>query len=355
DALVHLRTVEHRLQILHEFQTHVLPEEPVELGRLARRMGIALPPAAARRRFQAEHARMTRGVHAAFRDFFAAPPAAAGPAVRIPSFTALKATGFADPDRARQNLRLLVEGRPLTPYPAAVRRALAAMFPGLLDALWQSPDPDEALNQFERFVAAAGPRTASLELLAARPDLLANLLRLCARGELVTQMLVTQPELLGALADPATFAAPRDRAAIARALAPMFAPRLSPAERRDRLRRLKQAEELGITWRMLLEVTDAERFSLEMTALAEAALRAAWLHALDETAAVHGVPRDRSGGLIAAAIVGIGKFGGRELTTGSDLDLFVVYGDGAAGSAAGPRRAHRPAPGRAHGFHRRAG
>jgi len=29
--------------------------------------------------------------------------------------------------------------------------------------------------------------------------------------------------------------------------------------------------------------------------------------------------------MIPAAIIGIGKFGGRELTTGSDLDLFVVY------------------------------
>ena len=45
DALIHLRTVEHRLQILHEFQTHMLPEGEEELGRLARRMGIALPPA----------------------------------------------------------------------------------------------------------------------------------------------------------------------------------------------------------------------------------------------------------------------------------------------------------------------
>ena len=88
-----------------------------------------LPPAAARRRFLAEHARVTRGVHRAFREFFAAPPAAAATRVRIPSYTALKATGFADPDRARQNLRLVLEGRPLTPYPAAARRALAACSP----------------------------------------------------------------------------------------------------------------------------------------------------------------------------------------------------------------------------------
>jgi len=326
DALVYLRTVEHRLQILHEFRTHTLPEEPAALGLLGRRMGVALPPLAARRRFMADYRRVTRGVHAAFREFFDTRPAPGKTAPpRVPTFTALKATGFADPDRARQNLKLVLEGRPLLPYPARAQAALRRMFPILLDALWQSPDPDEALNQFERFVAAAGPRTAYLELLADRPDLLGNLVNLCARGELLTQLLLAQPELLNGLADPATFAAPKGKAAFREALTAALAPRLSLVERKDRLRRLKQAEELRLTWRMLLRVTDAERFSAEMTALAEAALSTAWLIALEQVASHYGVPRDALGRFIPAVIVGLGKLGGRELSTGSDLDLFVIY------------------------------
>ena len=327
DALVYLRTVEHRLQILHEFQTHTLPEEPRALGLLARRMGVSGPPATAARRFMVEHRRVTALVHRAFREFFAAPPAAAARPLRIPSYTALKATGFTDPDRARQNLRLVLEGRPLIPYPAAAGRAVARLFPVLLDALWQSPDPDEALGQFERFVSAAGPRTAYLELLADRPELLTNLVRLCARGELLTELLIAQPELLNGLASPETFAARKRGPDFRGELAPVLAPRLAAGERADALRRLKQAQELGIIWRMLLGVTDAERFSLEMTALAEATLAVAWMLALEQTVAQHGgVPRDDKGRLVPAAIIGLGKFGGRELTTGSDLDLFVVYG-----------------------------
>src|SRR5437867_401374 len=346
DALVFLRTVEHRLQIVDEFQTHTLPEDPVALGRLARRLGSTLPPAAARRAFEAEYRRVTDGVHQAFADFFAAPPEPKEAVPRVPTYTALKATGFVDPDRARQNLRLVLEGRPLVPYVEPMRRAVRAMFPVLLDALWQSPDPDEALNQFERFVAAAGPRTAYLELLADRPDLLTNLVKLCARGELLTQLLVTQPELLGALASPANFAAHKRRRNFRRELAPVFAPRLGRAERKDGLRQIKQAQELGITWRMLLGVTDAERFSLELTALADAAVAAAWQMALEEDAAESGVPCDEAGAMIPAAIIGIGKFGGRELTTGSDLDLFVVY--------ARPGWTDGPARVEAHVFHDRA-
>jgi len=43
----------------------------------------------------------------------------------------------------------------------------------------------------------------------------------------------------------------------------------------------------------------------------------------------HGVPRDAAGRFIPAVIVGLGKLGGRELTTGSDLDLFVTFGGAA--------------------------
>src|SRR4029453_10665129 len=99
-------------QLVNEFQIHTLPEEPDALGLLARRMGIARPPAAAAREFLARHRRITTLVHRAFRDFFAAAPAAAAAPVRIPTYTALKATGFTDPDPARQNRRLVLGGPP---------------------------------------------------------------------------------------------------------------------------------------------------------------------------------------------------------------------------------------------------
>ena len=127
-ALVHLRTVEHRLQILHEFQTHTLPERAA--GARAPR-----PPPRHRRRRRAGRPRVP------------APPPRASPATctarsasssasgprrapparpRLPSLMALGATGFADPERARQNLRLILEGRPLVPYAGALRRGARA-------------------------------------------------------------------------------------------------------------------------------------------------------------------------------------------------------------------------------------
>jgi glutamate-ammonia-ligase adenylyltransferase len=323
-ALVHLRTVEHRLQLLHEFQTHTLPASPPELGRLARRLGWPGTAAMAARAFRVRHRAVTAEVHRAFRAFFGEPPSAPR-RVKLPGLVALRATGFADPERARQNLRLILEGRPLVPYAGALRSALERLYPALLDALWKSPDPDEALNQFERFLSAAGPRAGYIELLARDRTLLDGLVRLCAGGDLLTQLLITQPELLASLADATALARARTRRALRAALAPVFAPGASPADRRDRLRRIKQAEELTIVWRYLLGVTTIERYSRQLTALAEATLEAGWLLALDAQVDRHGVPRDGDGRFIPAVIVGVGKLGGRELTTGSDLDLFVVF------------------------------
>lgn len=328
-AYTFLRAVEHRLQIVHEFQTHTLPDDPRALGALARRMGLRLPPSRAGKAFVAQYRAVTTEVHRAFTSFFRTGPVRELSRPRIPSLDALRATGFADPLRARENLRQLLDGRPLVPYREPLRRALRTIFPVLLDALWKSPDPDEALGQFERVVAVTGPRVGYLEVLAESPDLLRNLVNFCARGELLTGLLLSQPELLTPLADPVAFATAKHEAEFRRVLAPVLAPGLGAGEQKERLRKLKQSLELQIVWRALLGLTTPERCSRELSALAEACVGAAWILAYTSVAAECGHPEGPHGRWIPAVVIALGKLGGRELTTGSDLDLFVLYeGDG---------------------------
>jgi glutamate-ammonia-ligase adenylyltransferase len=139
--------------------------------------------------------------------------------------------------------------------------------------------------------------------------------------------LIAQPELLGSLARPERVLARKSKATLRHALGPVFAPGTTPAERRDRLRRVKQAEELAIVWRYVLGLTGIDEYSCEMTALAEATLGAGWLLAQEPLVERYGVPRDAAGRFIPAVLVGLGKLGGRELVTGSDLDLFAVFAE----------------------------
>lgn len=62
-----------------------------------------------------------------------------------------------------------------------------------------------------------------------------------------------------------------------------------------------------------------------MTELAEFALDRACIQACDDLAVVHGEPRTADGGRAQLWIVGMGKFGARELNVSSDIDLVYVY------------------------------
>jgi len=69
-----LRDVEHKLQMVHDLQTHALPDQHDELERCAIRMRYGEEDRTeALQRFQADHARHTKVVHDAFRDLFHTP------------------------------------------------------------------------------------------------------------------------------------------------------------------------------------------------------------------------------------------------------------------------------------------
>ena len=198
-AYVFLRTVEHRLQILHALQTHTLPADPDELAQARAAPRLRGGPGGRRGRVPPrlrpdapDGPRRVRGVLRRLR---------AGRRRRPPPWdaAAVAAVGFADPERARQNLRLLWEGPALVAVPAAVRTALRTLLPATLAALGSVPDPDAALDALERFVATAGPRTAYLARLASTPALLGGMLTFFTRSERLAQTLIARPELLDAL------------------------------------------------------------------------------------------------------------------------------------------------------------
>lgn len=71
-----LRNVEHKLQMVHELQTHALPAQDEELERCAIRMGYnGGDRSAVLRQFQADYAKYTMVVHDIFRSFFENPKA----------------------------------------------------------------------------------------------------------------------------------------------------------------------------------------------------------------------------------------------------------------------------------------
>lgn len=352
EAYTFLRTLEHRLQILHDRQTHTLPGDLRELASLARRMGYhpleyADPPAALLAAYD-RHAAEVRRLYDAFL-LGLRPPEEAGGAEAVADpvslfFTAglpaeqlrdrLQPVGFEELDRALRNLTLLRDGQSLADHPAGIRRSLGRLAPGLLEALSRVPDPDLALTAFERFVAGLDARASYLAVLADQPELVRVLTRLFGTSEFLSATLLRRPELLDTLLEPEG-EGPRSREGLAQELARALGTAESPSGRLDALRRVKRAEELRIGLQDLAGPGDVLATHAALTRLAEACLETALALAEQDLAERFGTP-DPPGVLL----VGMGKLGGGELGYASDLDLLVVYRT--AGTTTGPERVSHP-------------
>lgn len=76
-----------------------------------------------------------------------------------------------------------------------------------------------------------------------------------------------------------------------------------------------------------------------MTDLAEFALDQACTHALQSLDEVHGAPLTAQGRRASLWVVGMGKFGARELNVSSDIDLIYVYDQDGETSGSSPEGA----------------
>src|SRR2546428_14177124 len=94
-----------------------------------------------------------------------------------------------------------------------------------------------------RFLAAGGPRAGLGGLLASDPSVLAGLARLCAGGDLMTQLLITQPDLMTALADPRAWERPKRARDFRTVLAEGFGPGLACTVQRRRVVPVQRAME----------------------------------------------------------------------------------------------------------------
>ncbi|TMA38207.1 MAG: bifunctional [glutamate--ammonia ligase]-adenylyl-L-tyrosine phosphorylase/[glutamate--ammonia-ligase] adenylyltransferase [Deltaproteobacteria bacterium] len=334
-----LRDVEHKLQIVHERQTHLVPRDEAEVAALARRLGFRGPEAVAQ--FWATHARHTAVVHEAFAALFHG-PAEERRRERDPEIDALleglddvEATharlerlGFADPPAARRELRLLREGPPHAPASPRRRAALAALAPALLVELARSATPDHALHHLATFFSTVGARTSYLHLLLENLEVMRLLVRLFATSEFLSQFFLRHPELLDSLVRADLVQIVRSRAGMVEELDARLAAASDLETELDTLRRFRHEEFLRIGVHDIQGKLEPDEVAAQLTSLAETCVGAALALARREVLVRSGAP----GGPAAEglAVLGMGTLGAGELGYNSDLDLIFVYDTGEA-------------------------
>ncbi len=309
EAYRYLRTVEHRLQLWDEQQTHTLPKDVAARTRVARVLGYRdRGDGSALERFDADHRARQARVRSIYERLFFAPLldtlAGAGPLPPDAVEERLAAFGFLDVAAPRAALRELAVG--LTRRSTVMQQLL----PVILSWLSAAPDPDLGLLQLRRL--AEGPaRSASLAAaFRDSPGAAERACRLLGSGRVLGDGLRRQPDFVERLGDDDELARERTRAELVEEALGTLTWRTSTEGRRQGLRRFKRRELLRIAARDVLGFATVEATGRELSGLAEACVEAA-LRMLDPA--------------VPFAVVGVGRFGGGELSYASDIDVLFVY------------------------------
>ena len=271
-----LRTLEHRLQIVRDLQTHELPADRHARDVLARSLGLDGPDALA-----SEYERQTTLVRGLHERLFYRPllEAFAGPTTPRPGVDReatqelLAGLGFARPATAYEVLERLVD--PAT----RLGRVLAHVFPVMAPALALSANPDAGLVRLERVVVAASPHTAIADALASDPAAARRLAHVVSASSFATDLLSAVPERVLSLEEGTE---------------PIDA----------------QAALVGVAARYAARELEPKATGLALAEVADRVVREA------VEAAAPDLP---------LAVIGLGKLGAQELNFASDLDVVFVY------------------------------
>lgn len=314
------RTVEHRLQMVDDQQTHRLPPDPAALDNAAQLGGYADGAA-----LIATLAPEAEAVGALYDDL---DPSAEEEGQTLD--TVLAEGGFTDVAAVRQRIAAWREGKTRTTRSDAARTALDAVLPALIGALGRAPAPDAALNRFDDLVARLPSAINLFRLLEARPALIGQLANILSHAPTLAAQLARRANLLDGLID-------------ASALDPVPpVPVLVEAWRKgergedyqqilDRIRLSVGEQRFELGAQLITGASDPIEVGKGYGRTAEAALELLASAAAAEFEAAHG--RVPGGELV---ILALGRFGGGVMTHASDLDLIYLFtGDFLAESEGG--------------------
>ena len=330
EAYVFLRTLEHRLQMIEDEQTHSIPSTDEGLAHVACFMGFD----SVNSFNTAVHARLDTVQRHYTRLFEQAPALATATGSLVftgveddpETLQTLRALGFADARHVAHAVRGWHHGRIRATRSVRGRELLTKLVPGLLDALASAADPDSAFAQFDTLLSHLPSGVQIFSMLLANPALLKLLADICGASPRFAKRLGHSPRLLDAILDPGFLAEVPHRERLEGLLADQFSRAASYERKLDVARRFAGEQMFRVAVQMLDGTAPALEAGRAFTDIAETVIGRLLPSVVEDFV-------QNAGGIEggAFAVIALGKLGGREMTASSDLDLVFVY-DAAPGT-----------------------
>lgn len=313
-----LRTLEHRIQLHRLRRTHLMPTSEADLRRLGRALGHrGDADREVVREWQAK-AREVRRIHERlfYRPLLSAVARLSTAEARLGTDAArdrLAALGFRDPTGALRHLEALTAG---VSRRAAIQRTL---LPVMLGWFADEADPDAGLLAFRQVSEGLGSSHWYLKMLRDEGTSAERLAHVLGRSRFAGQLLVSAPESVQLLGDPAGLL-PRGREDLVRRMTAAAGRRDDPGEAVAAIRGIRRTELFRIA------VADlGSRIGLDGVGRALSDLTAAVLQATLDVA-VRQVEQAAGTALVTRLlIVGMGRLGGGECGYASDADVLFVH------------------------------
>ncbi len=322
-----LRTLEHRLQMVADQQTHSLPVDPQALANVAQLDGLKDGAALVE-----ELTAITESVGQRYDRLIAQHGGEEAVTVGPPRTGAalsaeLGRLGFPEPDVLAVRIEGWRSGKLRVLRSEAARAAFDAVQPALLAAFALAPEPLHALVRWEQLLSNLPSAVNLFRLLEARPGLTDLLARILCLAPPLADALARRADLLDPLIDASAF----DLPPAVDQLAAQFGSGDAGEDYEallDRVRRRVGEARFKLGVQLVEGTGDPIDVAQGLSRVAEAALTVLAAAATAEFERVHGtIPGSE------LVIMGYGRLGGGALTHASDLDLvFLFTGDQAAES-----------------------
>jgi len=316
-AYAFLRTLEHRIQLRRLRRTHVVPRDEDSLRHLGRSMGLMREPAKSLEKQLAEQRLVVSRLHQKlfYRPLLSAVARIPGEEARLSLAAAeerLTALGYADPSAALRHLEALTSG---------VRRSASmqrTLLPVMLQWFADGPDPDMGLFGFRRISDALGTSPWYLRALRDEGLIAERLARVLSTSRYATELLEREPEGVRILGGTL---APHSQESLVERMGKIVERHSDLGAATHLVRAIRRRELFRISAGELCGVLSIEDVGAALGRLTDAVLEVTLGDVIAEVTAERGLDAAPT----RMAIVAMGRYGGFELSYGSDADVLFVH------------------------------
>jgi glutamate-ammonia-ligase adenylyltransferase len=326
-AYRYLRRVEHRLQMINDEQTHSLPEDPNAIAALAAFLGYADTDS-----FTNELTSHLKTVENHYSVLFEDAPSLGSDDIISGNlvFTGgdsdpetiktIERLGFDKPGIVDTTVRGWHHGRYRSMRSARSRELLTELFPVLLKAIANTPEPDATFLKFDEFLGGLPSGVQLFSMFYSNPGLLDLVAEIMGGAPRLAEHLSRRPQVLEIVLTPGFFDTIPSKEDMGPELDGLMERAGNIEDVLVATRRWANDRRFQIGVLSLLLKIDQTKSAAALSDIADCAITTLYKKVEEEMAVQHGrIPAS------AMAVLAMGKLGSRETTPESDLDLVFVY------------------------------